>query len=204
MFLVKAGRTEATTAAYDWAFVVMPLVYMSLKQLWQGRGIVGALLGLTGTELLHRTWIAVRSSSTSAGRTAKVAEWAAVMDIFVLESVFEGLPLVLLALMYSLQVTGRPCQLVSCDLEPYHTVLPQWALSAAPTPPSMTLDYSAALQADGCAYLPFTSDGWFSMRVSSTLARDGFSYSVQDVRRMGPSGRLMPFNFIGTSRVPGL
>jgi hypothetical protein len=133
----------------------------------------------------------------------KIAEWAAVMDIFVLESVFEGLPLVLLALMFSMQCNGRPCQLVSCDLEPYHTVLPLWALSVAPTPPSMTLDYSAALQADGCAYQPLTSDVWFSMRVSSRLAQEGFSYSAQDVWHMGPSGWLGPFNFTGTSPVPG-
>jgi hypothetical protein len=89
--LVKAGRTEATTAAYMIGpSSGCPLVYMS-PQLWQGR--IGALLVISHGHRAVAPKRTLSASSTSAGRTAKVAEgrlsWTSSS-----ESVFEGLPLV--------------------------------------------------------------------------------------------------------------
>jgi hypothetical protein len=195
IFLVKAGHESLTPALWGCFFVVMPLLFLSLKQLWQGRGVLAVLRALTGTELLHQLWIAVRSSGED-----KCLEWTGLMQIFVLESVFEGLPLVVLALVFVVERNGLPCQLVTCSLEAYQSQFPGWTPIPEASPSAMTLAYSTAIQTHGCPYLPLTSDGWFSMGVQDRLERDGTNYTLQDTWLSNAAGGwLAPLNFTGAS-----
>jgi hypothetical protein len=107
---------------------------------------------------------------------------------------------VILALLYSSQLEGLDCPIVTCELEQYRSLVPDWVLSPVTPPPVLTSQLSTMLQAEGCAQLPMTSDGWFSMDVGLKLLQEGANYTILESWREDkiPGAWLGPFNFTGT------